>query len=122
MLRSPLNSRLLPAILVAFITLTILFKSISPSSSAGNGDMCDVNGQCDISSADMKPPPKSEIYTLQKQIQELKDDIEKLKTKPTPKVLTPEEKIWEERRKDCNDNVIRNIDYQHVSPTLYARN
>jgi len=30
-------------------------------------------------------------------------------------VLTPEEKEREERRNECNENVIRNIDYQHVS-------
>lgn len=80
--------------------------------------MCDINGVCDINAADiMKPPSRSEILTLQNQLQELKEDIEKLKTKPTPKILTPEEKIWEDRRRECNDNVIRNIDYQHV-PSL----
>ena len=116
MLRSPLNSRLLPAILVALITITILFKSISPSGSLlSHGDTCDVNGQCDVSSEGLKPPSRSELQTLNKQIKELKEDIDKLKTKPVPKVLTPEEKEREERRNECNENVIRNIDYQHVS-------
>jgi hypothetical protein len=99
---------------VAFITLTLFFRSLSPSASS---ELCDTDGLCPVGSAppsDPKPPSKQDILTLQQQIHEIKEDIEKLKTKPTPKVLSPEEQQWLDRRQECNDNVIRNIDYQHV--------
>jgi hypothetical protein len=114
MLRSlPAVSRLVPAVLIALITATLLFKSL-----AYHRWHCD-NGQCSIDDdkepEDTRPLTRAEFRALEQKLRELQDDIQHLKHEPIQKQLTPEEQVWESRRTQCGEGVVRNIDYQHVS-------
>jgi hypothetical protein len=113
MLRSlPVISRLLPATLITLITTIILIKSATRSS-APQPATCD-GGQCDLKDPLVKPVSRQDLDSIQHTIQSLKDDIDALKVQPIPKELTPDEQLWESRRTECAEGVLRNIDYQHV--------
>ena len=110
MLRSlPSVSRLVPAILIALITATILFKSLSLK-----GGPCDENGQCSAEELN-RPLTRTEFYALEQKVKQLEGDIEHLKHQEPQKELTPEGQLWESRRTECGEGVVRNIDYQHVN-------
>jgi hypothetical protein len=84
-----------------------------------NNDQCSpLDGNCDADDNLVKPPSRQEFDNLRNTIQSLREDIDKLKTQEPPKVLTPDEQIWESRRTECGTGVLRNIDYQHVTPTV----
>jgi hypothetical protein len=57
---------------------------------------------------------RQDLDDLRKTIQSLKDDLDSLKVQDKPKEPSPDQQLWESRRTECGDNVIRNIDYQHV--------
>ena len=114
MLRSlPSVSRLIPALLLTFITTIIIFKSLS-SSRSNQLDFCDANGQCAANEELIRPPSRQEFMSLEYKIKLLSEDIEALKHREPPKELTPDQIIWESRRTECGEGVVRNIDYQHV--------
>jgi hypothetical protein len=128
MLRSlPSLSRFLPAILLTLIITIILYKSIFPTGrhhhAFSSSDQCSPNDDnCDATDNLIKPPSRQEFEILQHTLQSLKEDIEKLKVKEPPKILTPDEQLWESRRTECGDGVLRNIDYQHVLSLYLSAN
>jgi len=110
MLRSlPSLSRLVPAVLIALVIATILFQSLSLK-----GGQCDENGQCSAEELN-RPLTRTEFYALEQKVKQLEGDIEHLKHQEPQKQLAPEEQLWESRRTECGEGVVRNIDYQHVT-------
>jgi hypothetical protein len=115
MLRSlPPVSRLIFAILLTFITTIILFKSLSPSRS-NQSAFCNDSNQCSAEEL-IRPLSRQEFVSLERKVNLLSQDIEALKQEP-PKQLTPDQIQWENKRSECGEGVVRNIDYQHVPPT-----
>ena len=116
MLRSlPSVSRLIPALLTAFMTVVIIFRSLSPSQS-NQSPLCNDSGRCSAVEELIKPPSRQEFASLERKINQLSEDIEALKHQEKPKELTPDQLLWESRRTQCGEGVVRNVDYQHVSP------
>ena len=117
MLRSlPPVSRLIPALLLTLITAIIVYRSLIPQRASQSG-FCDENGQCSAEEL-IRPPSRQEFTSLEHRIQLLSEDIEKLRHQEPPKEPTQEELIWESRRTECGEGVVRNIDYQHVRRPL----
>lgn len=114
MLRSlPPVSRLTLAILLTFITTIILVKSLS--SRSNQSAFCNDGNQCSAEEL-IRPLSRQEFMSLERKVNLLSQDIEALKQEP-PKELTPDQIEWENKRSQCGEGVVRNIDYQHVPPT-----
>lgn len=113
MLRSlPPVSRIIPAILFTLIATILAYRSVFYYRSSAFS-LCDENGQCSAEEV-TRPPSRQEFRSLEHRIQLLSEDIDKLRNQEPPKPPTQEELIWENRRKECGEGVVRNIDYQHV--------
>lgn len=121
MLRSLLSvTRVIPLLLITLIATIIIYPYMTPRQPLfpGHSANCHDNGYCDVTpDKDLnQPPSRQEFASLEHKIKLLTQELEKMKHKEPPKVLTPDEKIWEARRTECGDGVIRNIDYHHVQP------
>src|SRR5262249_30087126 len=123
MLRSlPPISRALPAAILILTTTCLLFIAFSrfnhPSTSPRHlSPECDIDGHCNPDELLLKPPSRQELHALEQKINNLEDELEKLKGQDLPKQVSEEEKLWESRRTQCGEGVVRNIDYQHVLPS-----
>jgi len=123
MLRSlPPISRVIPALILTLVTTILVYKfALSGTRSFPLGGLdaqqCDTDGRCDATANEdlLKPPTRQEFALLEHRIKTLSDQLDAIKSEP-PKELTPDEQRWEALRKECGDGVVRNIDYQHVSP------
>jgi hypothetical protein len=107
----PSVSRLIPALLLTLIITVIVYRSLSRHSAFQSG-FCEVNGQCSADEELLRPPTRQELISLEHKIDVLSEDIDKLRKPEPPKPLTPE--VWENRRTECGEGVVRNIDYHHV--------
>jgi hypothetical protein len=124
MLRSlPSISRIISAIFLTVVITGIIYKSFLPrrhvriSVPEGHLAHCNDNGYCDIIPQQedlLKSPSRQEFTNLELRIKHLNEEIEKLKHPEPIKEPTPEEILWETRRSECGEGVVRNIDYQHV--------
>jgi len=129
MIRSLPSSRIVPALLLCLVTFLILVRVLFPtweidSLSAFDDSKCDDDGHCQADSL-VKAPTRQEFVELQHTLDGLKSEVDRLKQVPQQKEsgteLTPEQKLWESRRTECGEGVVRNIDYLHV-PSLSFRN
>ena len=129
MIRSLPSSRIVPALLLCIVTFLILVRVLFPaweinSLSAFDDTKCDADGHCEPDSL-VKAPTRQEFVELQHTLEQLKSEVDKLKEVPhqkePEKELTPDQKLWESRRTECGEGVLRNIDYLHVRfPLSYS--
>jgi hypothetical protein len=113
-------TRVIAALLLILIVTIIVYAYLTPRQPLlpDHSDNCDDNGYCEVTPNEdfSRPPSRQEFMFLEIQVKLLTDQLKNLKQNKPPKELVAEERIWEARRTECSESVVRNIDYIHVQP------
>jgi hypothetical protein len=118
MLRSlPSVSRTIPAlILILAATSLIAYKTLLIPYQSAIHSRCDDTELCEAVSDEeiIRPPSRQEFTSLEYKIQQLSEEVEKLRGPGSRNDNDLHDRLWESRRTQCGEGVVRNIDYQHV--------